>query len=122
MMEYWTIYDPITGEIFGVIAGSDSIYLESQMPDGSSILPGNGNMMTEYVVNGDIVPRLELDSFDHTDPVSGCEYQVWNEVGDTMRILPGEEPANLTDPGTYRFAVTPPFPFMPFDTEVIIDA
>lgn len=75
-----------------------------------------------YFLNGEYVPRpvtpAPSASYGLTALPSGTTVTVRNEAGDELVITDLSETLTLSDPGTYRFTVIPPFPHTEVRTKV----
>lgn len=121
-MSAWSIYERATGRIVGGFEGETDVDLLVVTADGQSAVPSTADPAADYVVDGAIVPRPEMQGFDPRDTTTvppGTSYLVWNEMGEELRVDGATEPLVLTDAGTYRFLVLPPFPWRRFESELV---
>lgn len=118
-------FDPATGRIQRAFFGAMSDQMEAYATGALLRFdpPREVDMVRSYVdlTNGEVVPRptiLPLPLNTGNDLLlaglpDGSVVTLWNEDNESLSVTTPASPITLTDAGTYRIRVDPPWPFLP---------
>lgn len=117
------VYKSGTGRPLRAMRLRDAAEADQNTRPGEAWIEALADLRRDRVADGQIVPRPAIAAIPPGGPApvvvdpglwpTGSTLTARNEEGDEIVLTDPPEPLVLTDPGIYRLAVAPPWPWLP---------